>query len=72
VANIRTYKFGDGLKALLIDRPRPSTGAQFKSFKSELAWKFCQWVAQDGIIITNAPVAQLDETPTGTCEAFKR
>lgn len=52
VAAINT-KQGESVNALLTDKPREGTEAIFVSFKDELAWKFRQWVANGGIIITN-------------------
>lgn len=60
VANITT-KVGETVNAILADKPRPGTEADFNSFKSELAWKFRTWVSRGGIIITNNSKAWLRE-----------
>lgn len=60
VANIIT-KVGEGVNALLMDKPRDGTEDLFISFKDELAWKFREWVVRGGIIITNNKAAWLKE-----------
>ena len=52
VANIET-KMGETVHALLTDKPREETKHLYANFKAELAWKFRNWLAQGGIIITN-------------------
>ncbi len=46
-------KIGEMPNALLCDKPREEVKDQYNSYKAELAWKFRQWVAQGGIIVTN-------------------
>ena len=60
VANINV-KMGESVNALLMDKPREGTEDLFVSFKDELAWKFREWVAKGGIIITNNKAAWLKE-----------
>lgn len=60
VANINV-KMGETVNALLTDKPREGTEDLFVSFKDELAWKFREWVAQGGIIITNNKGAWMKE-----------
>jgi phage terminase large subunit len=60
VANIST-KMGESVNALLTDKPRIGTEDRFATFRDELAWKFRQWVAGGGIIITNNTQAWLRE-----------
>lgn len=52
VANIET-KIGETVHALLTDKPREETKHLYHSYKSELAWKFREWLRNGGIIITN-------------------
>lgn len=56
VANIQT-KMGESVNALLTDKPRPGTEDRFATFRDELAWKFREWCARGGIVITNNPQA---------------
>lgn len=51
VANINT-KAGENVNAILTDKPREGD-LKHHTFKSELAWRFREWVAKGGIIITN-------------------
>lgn len=60
VQNVQT-KVGESVNAILTDRPREGTEKQFSNFKAELAWKFREWVAKGGIIITNNPKEWLRE-----------
>ena len=60
VANINV-KMGESVNALLTDKPREGTEDLFVTFKDELAWKFREWVARGGIIITNNKAAWLKE-----------
>lgn len=60
VANINT-KMGESVNALLTDKPREGTEDLFVTFKDELAWKFREWVAKGGIIITNNKNAWLKD-----------
>lgn len=60
VANINT-KTGDNVVAILTDKPREETKDKFHTYKSELAWRFREWVARGGIIITNNQKAWLQE-----------
>ena len=60
VANINV-KMGESVNALLMDKPREGTEDLFVSFKDELAWKFREWIAKGGIIITNNKAAWLKE-----------
>ncbi len=52
ISHIET-KIGEMPMAILADKPREEVKDRFNSYKAELAWKFRQWVAQGGIIITN-------------------
>lgn len=52
VANIQT-KTGESVNAILTDKPREETKNLYHTYKSELAWKFREWVIGGGIIITN-------------------
>jgi hypothetical protein len=52
VANVQT-KAGEMVNAVLTDKPREEVKDKYHTFKSELAWKFREWVARGGIIITN-------------------
>ena len=52
VAEINT-KIGESVNAILTDRPREETKDKYHTYKAELAWKFREWVARGGIIITN-------------------
>lgn len=56
IAEIDT-KIGEHVNAILTDKPREETKHRFKNFNAELAWKFREWVAKGGIIITNNPKA---------------
>ena len=56
VAEINT-KVGESVVALLLDKPREETKHLYKTLNDELAWKFKNWVAAGGIIITNDPAA---------------
>ena len=47
--------------AILMDKPREETKDRFNSYKSELGWKFREWVRMGGIIITNNQKAWLNE-----------
>lgn len=60
VANINT-KVGETVNAILADKPREGTEAEFHSYKSELGWLFRGWVLRGGIIITNNPKEWLRE-----------
>lgn len=60
VANINT-KTGENVTAVLTDKPREETKDRFHTYKSELAWRFREWVAKGGIIITNNQKAWLNE-----------
>lgn len=60
VANINT-KINDNVTAVLTDKPREETKHLYHTYKSELAWKFREWVAKGGIIITNKKQAWLRE-----------
>ena len=63
VANIRTK--ADELKstptAVLTDKPREETKERFHTYRSELAWRFREWVSKGGIIITNKKANWLNE-----------
>lgn len=59
VANIST-KIGESVNAILTDKPREGD-LKHHTFKSELAWRFRDWVAKGGIIITNNQKAWLNE-----------
>jgi len=63
VANIRTR--GDELNstatAVLTDKPREEVKDKYHTYKSELAWKFREWVSKGGIIVTNNARAWLNE-----------
>jgi len=52
VANVQT-KLNESVTAVLTDKPREEVKDKFHTYKSELAWKFREWVAKGGIIITN-------------------
>lgn len=52
VANIRTRN-SESVNAILTDKPREEVKDKYHTFKSELAWKFREFVARGGIIITN-------------------
>ena len=52
VAEIGT-KIGESVNALLLDKPREETKDKYATFNAELAWKFREWCANGGIIITN-------------------
>lgn len=52
VANVQT-KIGEAVTAILADKPREGTELMYHSYKAELAWKFRNWIASGGIIITN-------------------
>jgi phage terminase large subunit len=54
-------KTNDNVNALLTDKPREGTEAEFVSFRDELAWKLRMWCALGGIIVTNNPQAWLKE-----------
>lgn len=60
VANVNT-KTGENVNAVLTDKPREETKDKFHTFKSELAWKFREWVAKGGIIITNNKAGWIKE-----------
>jgi len=60
VANVRT-KTGEGVNAILADKPREETKEEFASFKAEMAWRLREWLARGGIIITNNKQAWLRE-----------
>jgi hypothetical protein len=60
VANIQT-KMGESVTAILTDKPREETKEKYHTYKSELAWKFREWVARGGIIVTNNKLAWLKE-----------
>lgn len=60
VANINT-KTGDNVVAILTDKPREEVKDKFHTYKSELAWRFREWIAKGGIIITNNQKAWLNE-----------
>jgi len=60
MANINV-KMGESVNALLMDKPREGTEDLFVSFKDELAWKFREWIAKGGIIITNNKAAWMKE-----------
>lgn len=59
VAEIQT-KINESVNALLTDKPREGTEAEFVTFRDELAWKFRTWVLNGGIIITNQQKKWLD------------
>lgn len=63
VANIRTRE--DELQrtptAVLTDKAREETKHLYSNYKAELAWKFREWVAKGGIIITNNKKAWRNE-----------
>jgi len=46
-------KTGESVNAILTDKPREQTKDRFKNYNAELAWKFREWVANGGIILTN-------------------
>jgi len=52
VANVNT-KMGENVNAILTDKPREEVKDKYHTYKSELAWKFREWVLKGGIIITN-------------------
>lgn len=54
-------KMGEAVNALLVDKAREETKHLYKNLNAELAWKFREWVARGGIIITNNPKAWLKE-----------
>lgn len=60
VANVRTNG-AESVIAVLTDKPREEVKDKFHTYRSELAWKFREWVAKGGIIITNNPKAWLRE-----------
>jgi len=60
VGEIRV-KFGESVNALLTDKPREETKDLYVSYKMELAWKFREWCARGGIIVTNNSRAWLKE-----------
>lgn len=60
VANINT-KTGDNVVAVLTDKPREEVKDKFHTYRSELAWRFREWVARGGIIITNNQRGWLNE-----------
>lgn len=61
VVNIRSKSLEDGQpNALLTDKPREGTELLYNSFKSELCWKFREWIIAGGIIITNNQKAWMD------------
>ena len=60
VANIDT-KSGETVYALLTDKPREESKHLYNSWKSELAWKFREWVRNGGIIISNRPADWMRE-----------
>lgn len=53
VINHIQTKMGEMPNALLCDKPREEVKDKYNSYKAELAWKFRQWVANGGIIVTN-------------------
>lgn len=61
VGALQSRTVGSSANALLCDKPREETKTLFASYKAELAWKFRQWVASGGIIITNNKQAWLRE-----------
>lgn len=60
IANIHT-KTGESVNAILADNQREESKDRFATYKSELAWRFRQWVAGGGIIITNNKSAWINE-----------
>lgn len=54
LANVNT-KMGESVRAILTDKPREEVKDKYHTYKSELGWKFREWVARGGIIITNNP-----------------
>jgi hypothetical protein len=60
IANIQT-KMGESVNAILADSQREETKDRYATYKSELAWRFRQWVARGGIIITNNKKAWVNE-----------
>lgn len=60
VANVQT-KVGESVNAILTDKPREEVKHLYHTFKSELAWKFREWVLRGGIIITNKQAAWVKE-----------
>lgn len=60
VANINT-KMGENVVAVLTDKPREEVKDKFHTYKSELAWRFREWVSKGGIIVTNNQSSWLRE-----------
>lgn len=60
VANVNV-KTGENVTAILTDKPREETKDKFHTYKSELAWRFREWVAKGGVIITNNPATWMKE-----------
>jgi len=63
VANIR-HKADESTavaNAILMDKPREETKDLYHSYKSELGWKFREWVRMGGIILTNNKQGWLKE-----------
>lgn len=56
VANIQT-KVGESVNAILTDKPREEVKEKYHTYRSELGWKFREWLVAGGIIITNNPDA---------------
>ena len=54
-------KIGDQPTAILADKPTEEGKDRFASYKAELAWKFREWLAKGGIIITPNKQAWLRE-----------